>query len=59
MNRATKRITISVPQDLAAELAATRRTCYIDESQGEMLRDLITRGLHAWAQQNGQSRQAL
>ena len=48
-----KRFTISVPQDVADEIAAARAAGYVGTSQEEALRRLITRGIRVWKQQSG------
>ena len=44
---------------MALELAAAKDGRYADSTQGEMLRDLIIRGLRAWKAQPGQSGEAM
>ena len=48
-----------VPGRVALELAAAKDGRYADSTQGEMLRDLIIRGLRAWKAQPGQSGEAM
>lgn len=50
MDRNDRRFSITMPQELAAELAAVKEARYSDETQGAMLRDLIARGIQAWHQ---------
>lgn len=45
MDRNDRRFSITMPQELAAELAAVKEDRYSDETQGGMLRDLIARGI--------------
>jgi len=48
MKADTKRYSISVTQDMEASLEAVKQELYSQDSQSEMLRDLIARGLDAW-----------
>ena len=50
MEEEYRRFTISVPKELAAELTIVKQSRYADETQGEMLRDLIARGVQVWQQ---------
>lgn len=50
MEEEYRRFTISVPKELAAELTMVKQSRYADETQGEMLRDLIARGVQVWQQ---------
>lgn len=43
-----KRYSISVTQDLETDLDAMKKERYSQDSQSEMLRDLIARGLDSW-----------
>ena len=45
MEQEHRRITISPSREMALELAAAKDGRYADSTQGEMLRDLIIRGL--------------
>lgn len=58
MDRNDRRFSITMPQELAAELAAVKEARYSDETQGAMLRDLIARGIQAW-HQYGDNRPAM
>ena len=58
MDRNDRRFGITMPQELAAELAAVKENRYSDETQGAMLRDLIARGIQTW-QQSGENRPAM
>ncbi|HJB76056.1 hypothetical protein [uncultured Oscillibacter sp.] len=59
MEQEHRRITISPSREMALELAAAKDGHYADSTQGEMLRDLIIRGLRAWKAQPGQSGEAM
>ena len=58
MDRNDRRFSITMPQELAADLAAGKENRYSDETKGAMLRDLIARGIQAW-QQSGENRPAM
>lgn len=53
MEGKNRRFTISVPRDLASEIAAARESGYIEGTQEEVLRRLIIRGVRMWKQQSG------
>ena len=55
MEQEHRRITISPSREMALELAAAKDSRYADSTQGEMLRDLIIRGLRAWKAQPGEA----
>ena len=55
MNRDQKRFTISVTPELAAELTAVKQSSYPGVPRDAMFRDLIIRGLAAWAKQSGKN----
>lgn len=59
MDGKRRRFTISVSTELAEELTAAKRGHYSGDTQGEMLRDLIARGLQIWKKQSGKSGQVL
>lgn len=45
MDKNARRFTIYVPKELSSRLAVLHQEHYQDQSQQEMLRDLIARGL--------------
>ena len=45
MATSSKRLTISVTPDMEADLDAAKRELYNNETQNNMIRDLIRRGL--------------
>ena len=59
MESKKKRFTISVPHDLAGEIAAARAAGYVGSSQEEALRLLIIRGIRVWKQQSGNQEHSL
>ena len=59
MESKKKRFTISVPHDLAGEIAAARAAGYVGSSQEEALRGLIIRGIRVWKQQSGNQEHSL
>ena len=48
MKADTRRYSISVTKDMDADLKAVKEELYSEDSQSEMFRDLIARGLDAW-----------
>ena len=48
MKADTRRYSISVTKDMDADLKAVTEELYSEDSQSEMFRDLIARGLDAW-----------
>ena len=48
MKADTRRYSSSVTKDMDADLKAVKEELYSEDSQSEMFRDLIARGLDAW-----------
>lgn len=59
MEQERRRITFSPSREMALELAAVKESHYAGGTQGEMLRDLIARGLLAWKSQSSQNGKAM
>lgn len=57
MKKEEKRLTISVPEEMEDELKAAKDGRYEESTRGDMLRDLIRRGL-LFAKDHGENRSA-
>lgn len=49
-----RRFTISVTPSLAVELKLVKKECYCKDTQNEMIRDLIVRGLASLQSETGE-----